>query len=172
MITIREEVDYTEAVNEFKGDDTVIIEPWVDRLDHLRVTVIGTKSTPYDKGKFIFEIKLPSNYPYAPPYCYCQTLIWHPNIDPSVPPGKTNICLDLINPDLIGKVDAASGASGWTPSKTLINVIEALAGMIHMQAPFFNPADPLNHKAGEQAQKSPKKFAAEAKKWTEKYALR
>ncbi|MHA1383293.1 MAG: ubiquitin-conjugating enzyme E2 [Candidatus Helarchaeota archaeon] len=169
---MREETDYVECTNQFKDDETVIIEPWVDRVDHLKVTIIGISNTPYHKGKFEFEVKLPSNYPYAPPYCYCQTLIWHPNIDPSVPPGKTNICLDLINPDLIGKVDPQTGASGWTPSKTLINVIEALKGMIHCQAPFFNPDDPLNNKAGEQYQKNPKKFNSEAKKWTEKYAMR
>ncbi|MDD1777420.1 MAG: hypothetical protein LUQ65_04565, partial [Candidatus Helarchaeota archaeon] len=95
-----------------------------------------------------------------------------PNIDPSVPAGKTNICLDLINPDLVGKVDSQSGASGWTPSKTLTNVIEALKGMIQMQPPFYNPSDPLNNKAGEMALKHPKDFAKKAKEWTEKYALR
>jgi ubiquitin-conjugating enzyme (huntingtin interacting protein 2) len=169
---MREEVDYTEAVQTFKGEATIDIQPWVDRLDHLRVTISGIKDTPYENGKFVFEIKMPSNYPYSPPYCFCQTLIWHPNIDPSVPAGKTNICLDLINPDLVGKVDSQSGASGWTPSKTLTNVIEALKGMIQMQAPFYNPSDPLNNKAGEMALKHPKDFAKKAKEWTEKYALR
>jgi ubiquitin-protein ligase len=147
---VREEADYSEAVQTFKGESTVDIQPWVDRLDHLRVTITGIKDTPYEGGKFVFEIKMSSNYPYNPPYCFCQTLIWHPNIDPSVLAGKTNICLDLINPDLVGKVDSASGASGWTPSKTLTNVIEALKGMIHMQAPFYNPyffSDPLNKRA-------------------------
>lgn len=89
-----------------------------------------------------------------------------PNIDSSIPPGKLNICLDLINPDLVGKVDASTGAiymqlsvSGWTPSKTLTNIIEALKGMIlrntsflnckHVEPPFFNPGDPLNHEAGD-----------------------
>lgn len=99
---MREETDYVEATNQFKGDNTVIIEPWVDRVDHLRIIIVGIQGTPFDKGRFVFEAKMPSNYPYAPCYVYCQTLIWHPNIDPSVPPGKTNICLDLINPDLNG----------------------------------------------------------------------
>ena len=96
------------------------------------------------------------NYPFAPPYAYAVTLMWHPNIDSSIPPGKLNICLDLINPDLVGKVDASTGAnamllsvSGWTPSKTLTNIIEALKGMMHVEPPFFNPGDPLNHEAGD-----------------------
>ena len=172
MINLREEVDYLEASKKYANDKYVILEPWVDRVDHLRLTIIGKEGTPYEGGKFVFEIKCGSNYPYAPPYVYCHTLIWHPNIDSSMPPGKSNICLDLINPDLVGKVDAKTGASGWTPAKTLTNIIESLKGMIHMEPPFWNPADPLNNKAGEQALNNPKAFFKEAKKWTEKYAKR
>ncbi len=30
--------------------------------------------------------------------------------------------------------------------------------MIHMEPPFYNPGDPLNHEAGEQALRSPERF--------------
>jgi ubiquitin-protein ligase len=170
---MREETDYTEAIESYKSDSNIIIEPWGRSIDHLRLTIIGKEGTPYGKGKFIFEIKFPENYPFAPPYAYAVTLMWHPNIDSSIPPGKLNICLDLINPDLVGKVDASTGASGWTPSKTLTNIIEALKGMIlgnnsflnckHVEPPFFNPGDPLNHEAGEQYFRAQKKFEAKAK---------
>ncbi|MHA1271171.1 MAG: ubiquitin-conjugating enzyme E2 [Candidatus Helarchaeota archaeon] len=169
---MREEVDYLEASKKYANDKYVNIEPWVDRIDHIRLTIFGKEGTPYEGGKFVFEIKCGSSYPYVPPYVFCQTLIWHPNIDSSMAPGKSNICLDLINPDLVGKVDAKTGASGWTPAKTLTNIIESLRGMIHMEPPFYNPSDPLNNKAGEQALNNPKAFAKEAKKWTEKYASR
>ncbi|MHA1871664.1 MAG: ubiquitin-conjugating enzyme E2 [Promethearchaeota archaeon] len=168
---MREETDYQEAVEAFKNDPTVIIEPWGMSVDHIRLTIIGIPGTPYEGGKFVFEIKLPDNYPFSPPYAYCHTLIWHPNIDSSIPPGKLNICLDLINPDLVGKVDASTGASGWTPSKTLANVIEALKGQIHCEPPFFNPADPLNYEAGEQALRAEDKFNKKAREWTKKYAM-
>jgi ubiquitin-protein ligase len=69
-------------------------------------------------------------------------------------------------------VDAKTGASGWTPAKTLTNIIESLKGMMHIEPPFWNPADPLNNKAGEQALNNLKAFRKEAKKWTEKYAKR
>ena len=123
---MREETDYTEAIETYKDEAYVIIEPWGRSIDHLRLTIIGKEGTSYGKGRFIFEVKFPENYPFAPPYAYAVTLMWHPNIDSSIPPGKLNICLDLINPDLVGKVDASTGASGWTPSKTLTNIIEAL----------------------------------------------
>jgi ubiquitin-protein ligase len=167
---MREETDYSEAIEAFKEDKNVILEPWGRNIDHLRLTIIGKEQTPFAKGKFVFEVKFPENYPFQPPYVYAVTLMWHPNIDSSIPPGKLNICLDLLNPDLVGKVDASSGASGWTPSKTLTNIIEALRSMMHMEAPFFNPSDPLNHEAGEQYFRSLKKFEAKARDWTEKYA--
>ena len=178
---MREETDYTEALEAYKDDANIIIEPWGRSIDHLRLTIIGKEGTPYNKGKFLFEIKFPENYPFAPPLnqivnlfrrnAYAVTLMWHPNIDSSIPPGKLNICLDLINPDLVGKVDASTGASGWTPSKTLTNIIEALKGMMHVEPPFFNPGDPLNHEAGEQYFRAQKKFESKAKSWTAKYAM-
>lgn len=170
MFKIREEVDYTEAVEAFKADESLKIEPWSMEVNHLRVTIVGRPNTPYAGGKFMFEIKMGDNYPFSPPYAYCHTLLWHPNIDNSIGPGKINICLDLINPELVGKVDIRTGASGWTPSKTLTNVIEALKGQIHCEPPFFNPGDPLNYEAGEQALHHYNKFEAKAKEWTKKYA--
>ncbi len=167
---MREETDYQAAVEAFKDESSVIIEPWGMSVDHIRLTIKGVSGTPFDGGKFIFELKLPDNYPFSPPYAYAHTLMWHPNIDSSIPPGKLNICLDLINPDLVGKVDASTGASGWTPSKTLTNIIEALKGMMHVEPPFFNPGDPLNHEAGEQCLRALDKFNKKAKSWTQKYA--
>lgn len=169
---MREEVDFAECVEAFAGDETVTIEPWQSggEINHLRLTIRGIKDTPFDGGTFIFEIKLPTNYPFSPPFAYCHTIVWHPNIDSTIPPGKLNICLDLINPELVGKVDVSTGASGWTPSKTLTNVVEALKGMMHCEPPFFNPGDPLNHEAGEEALRAWKKFAKKAKEWTSQYA--
>ncbi|MHA1719858.1 MAG: ubiquitin-conjugating enzyme E2 [Promethearchaeota archaeon] len=171
MIYIREEVDYTEAVEAFKSDDSIKLEPWGMEVDHLRLTITGRPGTPYNGGHFMFEIRMNENYPFEPPYVYCFTPIWHPNIDTSINPGKINICLDLINPELVGKVDVATGASGWTPSKTLTNIIEALKGQIHCEPPFFNPGDPLNFEAGDQALNHYNKFESKAKEWTKKYAM-
>jgi len=139
---LREEVDYTESVEAFKTEETVKLEPWGMSYDHLRLTIKGIPNTPYAGGSFMFEIKMGDNFPFAPPYCYCHTLLWHPNIDSSIPPGKINICLDLINPELVG-----------------------------CEPPFFNPGDPLNFEAGEQALHNYSKYENKAKDWTKKYAM-
>ncbi|MHA1273259.1 MAG: ubiquitin-conjugating enzyme E2 variant [Promethearchaeota archaeon] len=64
---MREETDYTEALEVFKDDEYVILEPWGRSIDHLRLTIIGKEGTPYAKGRFVFEIKFPPNYPFQPP---------------------------------------------------------------------------------------------------------
>ena len=57
---MREEADYSTAVQTFKGESTVDIQPWVDRLDHLRVTITGIKDTPYKKvGNSCLKSKCP-----------------------------------------------------------------------------------------------------------------
>jgi ubiquitin-protein ligase len=56
---VREETDYTEALEAFKDEPRVILEPWGRSIDHLRLTIIGKDGTPYAKGKFVFEIKFP-----------------------------------------------------------------------------------------------------------------
>ena len=59
MIIIREETDYTEALESYKDDHHIILEPWGRSIDHLRLTIIGKKGNPYADGKFVFEIKFP-----------------------------------------------------------------------------------------------------------------
>jgi ubiquitin-protein ligase len=88
---MREETDYAEALDAYKDNPLVILEPWGRSIDHLRLTIIGKPKTPYEGGRFVFEIKFPDNYPFQPPYSYAVTLMWHPNIDSSIPPGKLNI---------------------------------------------------------------------------------
>ncbi|MHA1512390.1 MAG: ubiquitin-conjugating enzyme E2 variant, partial [Promethearchaeota archaeon] len=70
---MREEVDYTEAVETFKDNSLIKLEPWGMNVDHLRLTITGTEGTPYTGGKFMFEIKMGDNYPFAPCYVYCHT---------------------------------------------------------------------------------------------------
>ncbi|MFX0100968.1 MAG: ubiquitin-conjugating enzyme E2 [Candidatus Hodarchaeota archaeon] len=169
---MRKETDFAECAGIFASNAHVSLEPWQDggSIEHLRLDIVGLDKTPYELGKFTFEIRLPPNYPFSPPFAYCHTIVYHPNIDSTIPPGKLNICLDLINPELVGQVDVSTGASGWTPAKTLTNLIEALRGMMHVESPFFNPADPLNHEAGEEALRAWNKFARKAREWTKKYA--
>ena len=56
------------------------IEVIKDNLSHLQVTFIGPKGTPYEKGLFVLDIKIPNNYPFMPPSIRFKTKIFHLNV--------------------------------------------------------------------------------------------
>jgi len=85
---------------------------------------------------------------------YCVTLIWHPNIDPTIPPGKQNFHL----------------GGSWNPNVNLIRIIEGIKALIHMKSPIFDLNLPLNREAGEQYLNNRSRFERKARKWTYKYA--
>jgi len=162
------EKHYSEAVEQLLKDDYVSMELWEDKIDHIRIMIKGVEETPYENGIFIFEVKIRNNYPYSLPYVYCHTKIWHPNIDSTIPPGNLNVCFDLKNPLLVGRMDQTY--DGPETKKELLNIIYALKGMIHFQKPFFDTDQTINEEAGEQYKKNPKKFNFIARKWTGKHA--
>ncbi len=174
----RIETDYFEALQYYENDDKVSIELWPgsDFVGHLKIVIRGREKTPYEGGRFLFEMKAFENYPFYPPGVFCHTKIWHPNIDIDKPAPtddlwKDNVCFDIINPERIGKVDPVSHASGWTPAKDLTMIFECLKLMIHCYPPFFNADDPLNLDAGYQYKEVRGVFRRKAAGWTRKYAL-
>lgn len=173
----RVETDYFELLKYYEEDDFVDIDLWPgdNFVGHLMITIYGTKDTPYENGRFIFEIKTFNNYPFYPPGVFCHTRIWHPNIDidkplPTDAYWRDNVCFDIIDPDRIGQVDKLTHASGWTPTRDLVLIVECLKLMIHCYDPFFNCEDPLNEEAGEQCKQNKEEFDSKAKEWTMQYA--
>jgi len=81
----------------------------------------------YKGGRFIFEFKIPSNYPHDPPKVKCTQKIYHPNIDL-----EGNVCLNILRED-------------WKP------VLNLNAVIVGMQFLFLEPnaSDPLNKDAAE-----------------------
>ena len=92
--------------------------------------------------------------PWNKGYAYCFTLIWHPDIDSSIPPGSQNFRFNR-NSD---------------PNANLCKFIENLKKLIHKDPEIIELEYPLNKKAAEQYQKDPAKFNIKAKNWTHNYA--
>ncbi|MFW9855262.1 MAG: ubiquitin-conjugating enzyme E2 [Candidatus Thorarchaeota archaeon] len=135
-------------------------------VEHLALLLEGPKGTPYQKGKFKLEIKFGGNYPYVPPFVRLHTPIWHPNFwpKPDEYKGKRNICLALVDPDLVGRPD------GWSPSKNITTVIHSILAMFDVDAAYTNPRDVFNKKAAVEYLNSPEKFKKKAQEITKKYA--
>lgn len=49
-------------------------------LTHLKASITGPPGTPYEGGKFIVDVKIPTEYPFRPPVMKFDTKVWHPNI--------------------------------------------------------------------------------------------
>lgn len=85
---------------------------------------------------------------------HCNTLIWHPNIDYTLPPGYENFFL--------GK--------SWNSDVSLNILIEGIKSLIHMISPIFDPFMPLNKKAADQYLTNKNEFERKARIWNKKYA--
>ncbi|TFG00730.1 MAG: ubiquitin-conjugating enzyme E2 [Promethearchaeota archaeon] len=141
-------------------------DPKRKSIDHLAVLLKGPKGTAYAGGLFKLEIKYPPNYPSHPPFVRLHTAIWHPNFwaKPHEYPGQRNICLALVDPNFVGK------KGGWSPSKTITTVIQAITAMLNTRGKYFNPTDVFNKKAALEVMNDPKKFEKKVKHLVKKYA--
>ncbi|KAJ3034590.1 hypothetical protein HK097_004464 [Rhizophlyctis rosea] len=50
--------------------DGILVRVFEDRIDLLRVLMVGPEGTPYDHGLFLFDMSLPAEYPQQPPSVY------------------------------------------------------------------------------------------------------
>lgn len=135
-------------------------------IEHLAVLLEAPKGSPYEKGLFKLELRYGPDYPYSPPFVRLHTPIWHPNFwpNPNEYPGKRNICLGLVDPELKGT------KAGWSPSKNVSSVINAIVAMLNVDAQYTNPNDVFNKKAAMELLANEKAFRKKAKELTQKYA--
>lgn len=136
-------------------------------IEHLAVLIEGPKNSPYQKGIFRLEIRFGADYPFSPPFVRLHTPIWHPNFwpNPNEYPGKRNICLGLVDAELKGT------KAGWSPSKNISSVINAIIAMYNVDPLYTNPNDVFNKKAAMELLNNEKSFRKKAKTLSKKYAL-
>ncbi|MCK4285387.1 MAG: hypothetical protein KAX18_04260, partial [Candidatus Lokiarchaeota archaeon] len=92
--------------------------------------------------------------------------IWHPNFwpKPSEYKGQRNICLELVDPSLIGR------RGGWSPSKTAVTVVQAITAMLNTRGKYINPTDVFNKKAALEMMKNQKFYEKKVRNLSKKYA--
>ncbi|KAJ6661054.1 hypothetical protein lerEdw1_016855, partial [Lerista edwardsae] len=122
------------------------------RLDDLRAQILGSASTPYEKGIFNLEVVVPERYPFEPPKMRFLTPIYHPNID-----SAGRICLDVLRLPPKG---------AWRPSLSIATLLTSIQML--MNEP--NPDDPLMADISSEYKYNKQAFLRNARQWTEKYA--
>lgn len=118
-------------------------------LTHLIGLFQGPPGTPYEKGVFKVDIKIPNDYPFKPPVMRFLTKIYHPNIS-SV---TGAICLDILK-------------DAWTPILTLKSSLISLQSLL--QSP--EPNDPQDAEVAKHYISNKSGFEETAANWTKVYA--
>jgi ubiquitin-conjugating enzyme (huntingtin interacting protein 2) len=118
-------------------------------LQHLRGSFMGPPDTPYQSGKYILDIRIPSDYPFRPPVMKFETKLWHPNV------GSVTgaICLDTLS-------------INWSPVLTLKSALIMLQSLLSSP----EPKDPQDAEVAAMLLKKPAEFEHKAREWAEKYA--
>jgi len=112
--------------------ETIYVRIYEERMDLMRVALVGAPGTPYHDGLFFFDIFLPPEYPQEPPLVHYKSggLRVNPNLYES---GK--VCLSLLN------TWTGSGTEVWNPrSSTILQVLLSLQALVLNEKPYFNEA--------------------------------
>merc|ERR1711902_405989 len=118
------------------------MQHWIGRLK-------GPDDTPYDGGIFTVDIKIPDQYPFAPPKVTFNTRLWHPNVS-----SQTGaICLDILKDQ-------------WSPAMTIKTALLSLQALLCSP----EPGDPQDAQVAKMYKEDFQNFEKTAKFWTEMYA--
>ncbi|KAF2809049.1 putative ubiquitin conjugating enzyme [Mytilinidion resinicola] len=94
-----------------------------DELMHWTAVMKGVNGSPYEGGRWKLDIRVPSNYPLAPPEIKFINRICHPNVNFQT----GEICLDLLK-------------NNWSAIYTLSATLTA----VHQLLTSAEPESPLN----------------------------
>lgn len=115
-----------------KFADTIYLWAFEDRMDLLRVAMVGASGTPYHDGLFFFDLQLPPSYPAAPPQVNYRSfgLRVNPNLYES-----GTVCLSLL--DTFG----GEGTELWSPeASSVLQVVVSIQGLVLTAQPYYNEA--------------------------------
>ncbi|XBI23786.1 hypothetical protein VPH35_048960 [Triticum aestivum] len=112
--------------------ETIYVRAFEDRMDLLRVVMVGVSGTPYHHGLFFFDLQLPPSYPSAPPQVYYHSfgLRLNPNLYES-----GTVCLSLLN------TFGGEGTEVWSSTTSnLLQVVVSIQGLVLNDQPYYNEA--------------------------------
>lgn len=112
----------------------IFVRSWESHMDLLRVMIIGPEGTPYEHAPFVFDMHLPSRYPYESP-----TMSFH-SWTYGQGPVSPNLYEDgLICLSILGTWPSRNPTENWTPGRsTLLQVLVSIMGLVLVNNPFYS----------------------------------
>lgn len=111
------------------------VRTWEDRLDLLRILIIGPEGTPYALAPFVLDFHFNQDFPNSPPEAFFHS--WtrglgriNPNLYED---GK--VCLSLL-----GTWPGDTKDESWSEDSTMLQVLVSLMGLVLVEEPFYNEA--------------------------------
>ncbi|TVU17592.1 hypothetical protein EJB05_33636, partial [Eragrostis curvula] len=113
--------------------DTIYVRAFEDRMDLLRVAMVGAVGTPYQDGLFFFDLQLPPTYPTAPPPVHYHS--FGLNLNSNIEESGT-ICVSLLD------TFEGEGVELWSPEmSTILQVVVSIQGLVLTAQPFYNESE-------------------------------
>ena len=113
----------------------ILVRTFENRLDLIRVLIVGPPGTPYEYAPMVFDVHLPHNFGRRPPNVYFHS--WTNGIGRVNPnlyeDGK--VCLSLL-----GTWEGNEQTEIWTPKSTLLQVFVSIQSLILVREPYYNEA--------------------------------
>ncbi|PCH38461.1 UBC-like protein [Wolfiporia cocos MD-104 SS10] len=128
--------------------DGLTVEPADDNVFLWKCTIQASADSPYNGGRFHFDLNLPDNFPFKAPTVTFTTKIYHPGIN-----DEGHICVPVLRDQ-------------WRPSVTLSSVLAIIQEKVNNPS----PDDPFEPDIAALMKNDYHRFLATAKEWTKKYA--
>lgn len=114
-------------------DSSIFVRVAEERMDLMKVLIIGPRDTPYACGCFAFDIYFPPEYPHVPPKVHLLTtgggtVRFNPNLYKD---GK--VCLSLL-----GTWPGQEGEMWNSRTSTILQVMVSIQSLILVGEPYFN----------------------------------
>ena len=116
----------------------VWVRTWDERLDLLRILIVGARDTPYELAPFVMDFQFQDDFPTQPPQAYFHS--WthgvgriNPNLYED---GKC--CLSLL-----GTWDSDTKNEGWSIDSSMLQVVVSLLGLVLVKEPYYSTFRPI-----------------------------
>ena len=110
------------------------VRTWADRLDLLRILIIGPRGTPYELAPFVLDFHLRDEFPQKPPEVYFHSWTFGVGrINPNLYEEGT-VCLSVL-----GTWPEGEKTEAWNPERSsVLQVVVSLLGLVLVAEPFYS----------------------------------